>query len=102
MPEIVDIRKYLARYAKWLGSQTPTTRHFRPFFFTHRPPEESGLEFLSAITERRVEKQGRGFFDTVEGEEYYTWLKKKAIPSICSHRRTFLSARPRWTSTTTS
>ena len=76
MPEIVDIRKYLARYAKWLGSQTPTTRHFRPFSSLIDLPEESGLEFLSAITERRVEKQGRGFFDTVEGVEYYYMVKK--------------------------
>lgn len=76
MPEIVDIRKYLARYTKWLGSEMPQTRLFRPLSALIDLPEESGLEFLSSITERRVEKHGRGFFDTVEGVEYYYMAKK--------------------------
>lgn len=76
MPEIVDIRKYLARYTKWLGSETPQTRFFRPLSALIDLPEESGLEFLSAITERRVEKQGRGLLDTIEGVEYYYITKK--------------------------
>ncbi|MDI9369366.1 MAG: type I-MYXAN CRISPR-associated protein Cmx8 [Synergistaceae bacterium] len=76
MPEIVDVDKYVGKYRKWLGSDLESSKYHRPVSALIDLPEEGGLEFLSSITEYRVETKGRGIFDTVEGAEYYHMEKK--------------------------
>lgn len=76
MPEIIDINKYVRKYKDWLGKASPEQKHHRPLTSLIDLPEESGLEFLSAISERRLQTQDRTFFDTIEGVEYYHMVKK--------------------------
>ncbi len=76
MPEIVDVNKYVGKYRKWLGSDLESSKYHRPVSALIDLPEEGGLEFLSSITEYRVETRGRGIFDTVEGVEYYHMERK--------------------------
>ncbi|MGI6783029.1 MAG: type I-MYXAN CRISPR-associated protein Cmx8 [Aminivibrio sp.] len=76
MPEIIDIEKYVEKYRKWLGSPSKPAKIRRPLSSLIDLPEESGLEFLSAIAGRRTEVHGRGVFDAVEGVEYFYMEKR--------------------------
>lgn len=76
MPEIIDIEKYVGKYRKWLGSPSKSSKNRRPLSALIDLPEESGLEFLSAIAERRTAVHGRGVFDAVEGVEYFYMEKR--------------------------
>ncbi len=76
MPEIVDIHKYVEQYKGWLGNPSQESKYHRPLSALIDLPEESGLEFLSTISERRIQTQDRTFFNTIEGVEYYHMVKK--------------------------
>lgn len=93
MPEIIDINKYVENYTSWLGQASPEGKILRPLTALIDIPEESGLEFLSAISERRVVTQGEGIFNTIEGVEYYYMAKKGNAVNVLASAYVPLSAR---------
>lgn len=93
MPEIADIRNYVKGYTSWLGKASQETKLRRPQSVLIDLPEESGLEFLSAITERRGKTHGEGIFDTIEGVEYYYMAKKGNDVNVLASAYVPLSAQ---------
>ncbi len=86
MPEITKIKPYLEKLREWFqNNPEEETKSFRPSSSIIDLPEESGLEFLSAISGRRLETEG--VFDEVEGVEYYHMTKKGNSVKLLSSSR---------------